>query len=229
MSVLVVNRFGEFISGLTLESKVLSFSDDGTNTTLSVENVFHIRALPAPYTRSVKIDNIDRDVIAVDYVNNNVTVVGVLLSASVYLVPNPFYWFGTLISTGNEINLLDATQKCPMVYLNEIVLEELQPKSSNLETIANLRIAFADFYSNDWTRQDHYDQAIFALCNLAAFVKKELQKGKCVHIGQDDSIRQRNVPKWGKIERVGTNPKVFNEYLDAVEWEFPLRISKCCK
>lgn len=225
MSVLVVDRMREFVEGLKLESKVISFSDDGTNTTLKVGNVFHIRVMPEPSRRCVLIDNVEYNVIDVDYFSDEVTVVGVLTSASIYKVPNPFYWHGTLISTANEIKFLDDSQKIPMVYLNEIIHETLQRKPSTLLTVAQIRLAFADVYSNDWTREDHYNNIIRPLCKLADFVRSKLDVYSCFRL--ESNIRQDIVPKWGEITRKGTTQKTFNEYLDAIEWSFDLGICDC--
>jgi len=227
MSELVVDRVRYFVQGLNLESKVISLTNDGTNTTVFVENVFHIRAFTAPNVRQVSIDSTLYNVLSVDYDTNSVVVPGVLVSAELYKVDNPFYWHGTLVSTANEINLLKPENKLPMIYLNEIIDEEWQPRSSSLDNIVPVRLAFADYYSNDWTRKDHYNIALKALYNLAKYVQLELQKGKCLHIGEDESIRVRLVPKWGEITRKGTKAKTFNEYLDAIEWRFNLKICKC--
>jgi len=225
MSVLVVNRFRNFISSLVLESDVISLSDDGTDTTLIVGNVFHARAIPAPNRRVIDVDGTDYEVVSVDYDTNTIVVSGVIASAIKITVPNPFYWHGTLISTANEIECVQPNDKCPMVYLNEIITEDLQRKPSSMITIAQIRIAFADFYSNDWTRFDHYEKAITPLCNLAAFVFSKLDKHSCFRLESD--VRQRIVPKWGEITRKGTTQKTFNEYLDAIEWEFDLGICEC--
>ena len=227
MSELVVNRFRDFVQGLNLESDVISLSNDGTNTTVFVENVFHIRAFVAPNVRQAHIDGDSYDVLSVDYKANSVVVPGVLVSAEVYKVDNPFYWHGTLISTANEINLLKPENKLPMIYLNEIIDEEWQSRNSGLDNIVPIRLAFADYYSNDWTREDHYNIAMRALYNLAKFVQSELQKGRCLHIGEDEVIKVRLVPKWGEVTRKGTKAKTFNEYLDAIEWRFNLKICKC--
>lgn len=222
MSALVVNMMRDFVAGLDLSSKVLSLSDDGTNTTLIVENVFHIRPIDG---RTVAIDGTDYEVFSVDYDTNTVVVSGVIPSASIYKVPNPFYFHGTLISTGNEIKCIDSKDKCPMIYLNEIITSTRHLRLHALQETANIRLAFADFYSNDWTREDHYDKSIAPLCNLSDFVFSKLDKNSCLRFESD--VSQSIVPKWGVITRKGTTEKVFNEYLDAIEWKFDLGICNC--
>ena len=228
MSALVVDRMADFVSSLKLESKVLALSNNGTNTTLMVENVFHIRAMPVPSRRNVFIDGVSYDVIGVDYGANTVTVEGVILSASVYKVPNPFYWYGTLISTANEIRMLDDSQKVPMIYLNEIITEKRQTRPSRIKSIAPIRLAFADVYSNDWTRKQHHDLLIKPLSNLADYVFEKLDKRSCFSFREGSEITQNIVPKWGEITRKGTKQKTFNEYLDAIEWvNFEIEICDC--
>lgn len=227
MSALVVDRMGNFVSSLKLESKVLSLSDDGTNTTLVVENVFHIRAMPSSQIRNVFIDGISYNVIAVNYDANTVTIIGVVLSASVYKVPNPFYWYGTLISTANEIRMLDDSQKVPMIYLNEIITEKRQTRPSRVKSIAQIRLAFADVYSNDWTRKQHHDLLIKPLSKLADYVFEQLDKRSCFAFREGVEVTQNIVPKWGEITRKGTKQKTFNEYLDAIEWVFDLEVCDC--
>ena len=225
MSVSTVKRFGDFISNLNLTSDVLSVADDGTNTTIVVENVFHARALEAPFERQVLIDNSPYNLISVDYDTNTIVVGGVIASATNYKIENPFYFHGTLISTSNEIKNLHPSSKFPMVYLNEIVTERLLPVTSNNDRVSTLRLAFLDYYSNDWIREDHYKISIRALCNLTEFIRDKLYMNGCLMVEGD--IIQEEVPKWGEISISGNTKKWFNDYLDAIEWEFDLIICKC--
>ena len=224
-SVLIVNRFQEFIDSLKLESSVLDISDDGTNTTLVVQYVYHLRAIPNPNRRLVDVDGSNYEVLSVDYDTNTIIVSGVIASATKITVPNPFYFHGTIISTANEIECISPSEKCPMIYLNEIIKERLHRKPAATITTAKIRLAFADFYSNDWTRFDHYQEAIRPLLNLAAFVFEKLDRNSCFRLESD--VDQQIVPKWGEITRTGTSKKIFNEYLDAIEWSFDLGICNC--
>lgn len=229
MSVVVIDRIKEFVENMELVSNVLDLSDDGTNTILTVENVFHIRALPAPNRRTVLIDGDSYDVIAVDYQLNTVTIIGVITEASVYKVPNPFFFTGTLVSTGNEIACLHPNQKCPMIYLNQIIKGK-KPNNSDADFYSPVRMAFADYYSNDYTNDDHINQVLRPLENLARYVFNQWDNEGCLSLTGD--IDWENVPKWGTLVTAGkldkkTSKKSFNEYLDAILWQAPLRFCNC--
>lgn len=242
MSFTVVKRMGDFFNGLSLESDVISFSSDSVNTTLVVKELFHIRAFEQSNPeslyvndnrlRKVLIDGSEYNVIAVDYDNNTVTVSGVLTEASKYQVPNPFYRHGTLVSTSEEIAHIPDSEKFPMIYINEIIKEEMFSPLSNYDRKAMIRIAFLDYYENDWTRENHYRTSIAALCNLSEFIRKKLYKPSCVRILETDSISQANVPKWGKIVKsntkdVASESHFLNETIDAVEWNVNIHFCKC--
>ena len=229
MSTLVKDRIKEFIENMDLSSRVLEISNDGTNTTITAQNVFNARAIPEPFQRSVLIDNTEYTVLSVDYVNNTVTVSGVVLEASVYTVPNPFFFCGTLVSTGNEIACLNPNDKCPMVYLNEPINGE-RPINSDLSFTGNIRLAFADYYSDDFTRDEHWTEIMKPLENLTDYIFEQWENEGCLSLTA--SVRVNNVPKWGTLVSVGnkgkkTSKKTFNERLDAIEWVAPLRFCKC--
>lgn len=229
---LVVDRVRDFVAGLDLSSKVLSFSPSGSNTIITVENVFHIRATPSPNQRQVDIDGTKYNVLSVDYDTNTVVVEGALVNPDpqLYKVDNPFYWHGTPIATANHIKNLNDSSKVPMVYLRELLKERCMPPSSNLETIVpDMRLYLGDVANfNDWTREEHYSEAIRPLMNLSEVIKEELYKGRCVHVAEGEEIQRAAIPKWGIYQdSKGNIRKMFNENLDVVEMTFNLRIYKC--
>lgn len=225
MSIVVIDRIKEFVQNMDLSSEVLEISNDGTNTTLKVGNVFHIRAFAAPLRRSVFIDGSSYDVVSVNTLDDEVEVAGVITEATTYKVPNPFFFHGTLISTANEINCLDPNQKTPMIYLNEIIDGE-RPINSDLAYIGRVRLAFADYYSNDYTREQHYEIVIRPLQKLVDYVFSRWEGEGCLSF--IDNPKDKTVPKWGTITNKGTSKKIFNMYLDAIEWDAPrMRFCKC--
>jgi len=226
MSLLVVDVMESFIAGLDLSSKVISSSDDGTDTTLVVENVFHARA---DLNRVVDIDGTDYTVLSVDYNTNTIIVSGVIAFPKLYTIASPFYWHGTPISTGNELKFVESEEKVPMAYLRELIVEDIPVDTSNLQRTAKIRLAFADEAKfQDWDRDDHYSLAIRPLCNLVNAFVTQLDKKGCLN--RSGEIRQIMAPKWGTfLDRKGNVKQMFTERLDGIELTFDLEICNCFK
>ena len=188
--------------------------------------MFNARARPTGYERQVNINSTDYDILSVNYNTNTIIVSGVIALPQLVIFPNPFYLYGTLVSAAGELNIIDPSVKMPLVYVNEIITEELPLRPNIYDTIPQMRIAFADYYDTDFIkRSDHYNNVIRPLHNLSQFIRKKLDKGSCLRL--ESSIIKKNVPKWGQIEGKGTSKSVFNEYLDAIEWRFDLGICNC--
>lgn len=226
---LTVDILRDFIAGLDFTSKILSFTTTATTTILVVENVFHIRANPIDFIRQVDVDGTSYDVSTVDYNVNTVTINAVLTSALIYTVANPFYFHGTPISTSNEIKNLSNDEKLPFVFLWELLQEKFKSPSSDVDRVSDVRLVLADVANfSDWTRKEHYQEAITPLSNLFEVIKKELYKGGCVSVDEEDDITVINNPKWGvNIDTKGNKSKIFNDNLDAIGMRMQVKICIC--
>ncbi len=220
---LTVDILEDFINTLDLSGQVISFSDDGTNTTLVVEKTFHARK-----KMQLNVDGTDYEIFSV--VNNaSITVVGVLPTASSYKVPNPFYFHGTPMMTNAHINGARENQKVPMIYLYEILRERDKRENSRIVRESDLRLFFldsADF--DDWETDDHYSQRLLGLNNLVdEFITAARAYQCCFYLYETDFTRINHV-KWGVWkDNAGHEKRLFDDELTGVEVSFTLPLKNC--
>lgn len=221
---LTVDLIDTFISGLSLTGSVLSHSDDGTNTTLVLDNPYHIR-----FNMSLDVDGTDYTVVSVDHSTNTVIVSGVIADPVSFTVPNPFYFHGTPYATNAQIAYLDDSSKVPMIYLMEILREDIQSSDSSIERTAELRLFFLDVANfQDWTTDQHYSKVITGLDNLVQKFILELKESNLFYTF-DTSFRQINHVKFGQFQDLkGHIQSLFNDHLSGIELNFTLFIRKSC-
>lgn len=220
---LTVDILEDFINTLDLSGQVISFSDDGTNTTLVVEKTFHARK-----KMQLNVDGTDYEIFSV--VNNqSITVVGVLGAAASYTVPNPFYFHGTPMMTNAHINGAKERDKLPMIYLYEILRERDKRENSRIVRESDLRLFFldsADF--DDWETDDHYTLRLLGLNNLVdEFIAAAREYQCCFYLFETDFTRINHV-KWGVWkDNAGHDRRIFDDNLTGVELSFTLPLKKC--
>ena len=224
--MIVVDEIEAFINSLDLSSEVISVEEfAGANKTrLFVGNVFHARPNLYPL-----IDGVPRKVLSVDYAANSLFVEGEFTVATTFVMPSPFYFHGTPYATNAHISRLSDDEKVPMIYLLEIVREELQEEDSAIETVADLKLFFLDVANyEDWTTDEHYSMVIMPLRNLLdAFVS---QARTSPVFGEIDTLTLINHIKFGVyVDNKGHLNSIFNERLSGIELRgnFPFR-KKCC-
>jgi len=220
---LTVDILEDFINTLDLSGQVVSFSDDGVNTTLVVEKTFHARK-----KMQLNVDGSDYEIFSV--VNNtSITVVGVLPAAVSYTVPNPFYFHGTPMMTNAHINGARERDKVPMVYLYEILRERDKRKNSRIVRESDLRLFFLDSANFDeWETDDHYSQRLLGLNNLVdEFEEAACEYQCCFYLYETDFTRINHI-KWGIWkDNAGHDRRLFDDNLTGVELSFTLPLKKC--
>lgn len=220
---LTVDILDEFITTLNLSGPVLSFTDDGTNTTLLVQKTFHARRRMV-----LDVDGTGYEIISV--VNNEaITVSGVLASPVIYTVPNPFYFHGTPMMTNAHINGAREQDKLPMVYLYEILRERDMRRNSSIRRESDLRLFFLDSANFDeWETDDHYSQRLLGLNNLVdAFIEQAREYQCCFYLFETEFTRVNHV-KWGVwMDNAGHVRRIFDDDLTGVELTFTLPLRDC--
>jgi len=249
MSRLVVDAVGDFVAGLKLESKVLSFSVPATVTGsfgASFGSSFSIGSVIIPETTTVTVcdmfharagllcllDGVQYEIAETDRETGTVIVSGYAVAPALFSMPAPHYFHGTPTATGAEISRLKDADKVPMVYLLEIIRETVQDEDSAYTSVADLRLFFLDVadYAN-WTTDDHYAKLVQGLRSLVdAFI---LQARKCKGFGKITTIDLITHVKFGVYQTdKGHVNSLFNERLTGIEMRasFPIRdcSPKCC-
>lgn len=221
--MIVVDEIETFINGLDLSSAITAASV-GAETTITVGNVYHART-----GLSCLIDGDSFKILQVDYDANTVKVEGAPATTKVFSMPVPFYFHGTPYATNAHISRLKDSQKVPMIYLLEIIREELQAEDSGIETIADLRFFFLDVANfQDWDTDQHYSNVIRPMRNLMdAFVAQARISPLFAELPALDVVTH---VKFGVYQsNKGHLNSLFNERLSGVELRgnFPF-YKKCC-
>lgn len=221
---LTVDILEDFINTLDLSGPVISFTDDGASTILTVEKTFHAR-------RGMVLD-VDGNPYTIEAVTNNNTiqVAGVIVQPERYILPNPFYFHGTPIMTNaNHIKGADSVEKLPMIYLYEILREVDKRPDSRVVKEADLRLFFMDTANyEEWTTDDHYSQRLQGLNNLVdAFIEAARAYRCCFYLYNTDFTRINHV-NWGVfVTDKGHRRRIFDDDLTGVELNFTLSLKKC--
>lgn len=220
---LTVDILEDFINTLDLSGPVVSFGDDGTNTTLEVEKTYHARK-----KMKLDVDGTDYEIYSV-VDNTSITVVGVLASAEKYTVPNPFYFHGTPMMTNAHINGAKESDKVPMIYLYEILREKDLAENSRIARESDLRLFFLDSANfSDWETDDHYSQRLLGLNNLVnEFIRSAKNYVCCFYLYETVFTRVNHV-KWGIwADNAGHTRRIFDDDLTGVELSFTLPLRHC--
>ncbi len=219
----VVKTISEFVAGLDLSGKVLQVSDDGTNTTLMLENSYHLRAF-----MPIKIDGADYKVLTANASTSTITIEGVLLTAELYQVPNPFFFWGSFYLANVDFGLREDEQRLPMFYMNQPLREDWGNYESQIVT--------PDFYFligdhanyDDWQTADYYEKRQIGLTKLAWAIREQAQKHKAFGtITSSWTIEKLN--KLGDyLPKAGADNSLFNHTLTGVGIRVSIPIYNQC-
>jgi hypothetical protein len=219
----IVKVIREFVAHLDLSGKVLSFSDDGTNTTLILENSYHLRE-----HMQLNVNGTDYLVKSVDSTANTAIVTGVLASASTYVVPNPFFFHGTYFLVGQEMDLkADDAITLPMFYMENVTDEELPNEDSQFATIPMFRFLIADYANyQDWLADEFNEKRLVGLRKLAFLIKK--QADDYFKFGEIGGFKLKTYYKLGRLkDKSGAMDALFNKTLSGIEIKGSIPIYDC--
>lgn len=220
MSVRTTSILEDFISSLDLSGDVISFSDDGTNTLLVVENSFHARqGMP------IEIDSVPNTIISAT--KTSIEVQGVLVDPVSFKLDPPFYFHGTPIAVNNFIAGGDSNLKYPMVWLYEIFQEVDNSILDGIIYQAQVRMFFLDIANyEDWNTDDHYEFVINGLHRLIdQFIIQLLNNGKFYQ--ENESYTRTAHPNFGIfVENQGHKKHIFDDYTSGVQLRFGLNVRR---
>ena len=220
---LTVDIMETFINTLNLSGDVKSFSDDGTNTTIFVDETYHAR----PFM-TIDIDGTDYNIRSVNF-NVSIEVSGVVSAPSVYTIPNPFYFHGTPIMTNNHISGASENNKAPMIYLYEIIKETEMSENSSIVRESDLRLFFLDSANfSEWETDDHYSQRLKGLNSLVDKFIEEARNYICCFYLYETSFTRINHANFGVyLDNKGHVKNLFDDHLTGVELSFTLPLRDC--
>lgn len=222
--MITVYAVRDFINSLDLSSVATSHSDDGTNTTITVGNVYHARP-----SMVVDIDGLDYTVISADYDTNTLVLAGVIAEPLLLTVPIPNFFHGTFLKLNNELNqILNIDSKVPMIYLHEVIRERLAPQRSGLDRTSDVTLFIMDKAPElGDTTANQYADIIVPLSNLVEAIRQALYDS--VKFAEIDDIIQVNEIEWGSYsDKKGHLKRFFDAQLSGIALSFALPILKCC-
>ena len=155
----VVDFIEEVVNNMNLTQTVTAHADDGTNTTITVSNLYHSRA-----GLLINIDLTDYTIVSVDQDLKTITVEGVIADPVTAVLSTPVYRHGTPRAANEELSILtgQSLERTPLIYLFERIIEEFDTNlESVIEKTVGITIVFLDDYNHtDWTTDDHYTNII---------------------------------------------------------------------
>jgi hypothetical protein len=204
----IVDFIEEIVDAINLTQTILSHSDDGTNTTIEVANMYHART-----GLIIEIDLIDYTIFSVDQTTNEIVVVGAIADPVTAILSTPTYRHGTPRAANQELSLDSGTlESTPFIYLFERIVENFDTnEESVIDRNVSLTIVFQDDYDpTDWTTDDHYTNVIVPQRRLLdVFVQTLEQSPK---VGLLNSKDVTNQVKFGVFTtNKGSTDSIFNE------------------
>lgn len=211
----------ELLQDFTPKSKILTSVDNAGIITITVCNRLNIR--------EGSLFTIDGEEYKALTVNGNTITYEGLIPIDKYIYPNkPFYFHGTPIATGGELNTIDnSINKLPMVYLYEVIRDNIvTDKLSALERESTIRLFFLDEANfSMWDTDKHYSNAILPQANYAYAFLDYLKNSPT--IGVIESAELTYHAKFGiSINQNGHIKNLFADELSGVELTLTLPIKK---
>lgn len=219
---LFVDIVGEFVQGLNLTTEVQSVTVAGSNTTLVVNNAYHLRA-----GMSLNIAGTDYEVLSVFGEAFTVEGLPVINAGESVSVPAPFYFHGTPIATSQRLVRLEDIEKVPMIYLYEQLRERRRGQNSPIRS-ANITLYFLDNANfEEWLTPDYYANRLVGLNKLVDKFISELDKDITFDTLETD-FDIRNLQHFGTFRTLkGYEKEIFADKFTGVEVSFELKKITC--
>jgi len=218
----IVEVIRTFISELDLSGAVVSLSDDGTNTTLVLENSYHLREY-----MTVTIDSVDYEILSADAKNNTIVVSGIIASALVYSISAPFFFHGTNYIVSPEFDNLPDESKLPMFYMEGLVSEDWGNDGSLYTTTPDFRFVIADWANyQDWLADDFVNKRLVGLRKLAGAIRESAFAYN--KFGTIDRVTVEQFYKFGIYKsNSGVVDSLFNHTLSAIGMRLSIPLIDC--
>ncbi len=230
MSTQTVDFIESFLAGINFSTFIDSYSNDGTNTTLTVREVFYARE-----GLNIDVDGTDYVILSVGYDLKEIVVVGVIAAPAVAELQKVQYFHGTPLAVTAELNAISLTStKAPLLYVYEMIPEDYNHEISNsLDRTASVKMVFLDDSSRYNTTDEHYSSVITPLSNLANKFVDEIiaAKSSFVRVLIDRSRRLNHVYFGTYTDSKGHERKIFNDTFTGIELDIdlPFRKVQSCK
>jgi len=214
-----------FINGLDFSQAVISAEFDGTTTNITVDNTYHLRKM-----MTIAIDDIE-DVTVNSVLDNIVNVTGDYSSASIIVIPTPFYFDGTPTATNVLLgSISNSADKTPMIYLFQTLLERrIKRPGSSIDYEATVKLFFLDNSLLEWTTSAHYDNVIDRMRSVLDFFEEKIfDIGNAVF--ESDLIEEVDIidyPNFGQFTKdQGFKNSIFDNNFSGVEMRIKLPVLK---
>jgi hypothetical protein len=223
--MIIADTIEEYINSLDFSTNVITHTNDGTNTTLNVFDTFHVRP-----RLIIDVDGTGYKVLSVNYSTKTIIVQGVIVSPVKVTVPTPFFFHGTPKAVNHQLSGLSDSQKVPMIYLYEVIEEELPEVGSLYYSTPSLWLHFLDVDNReDWNTDDRYSNIIEPQIILTDYFISKLNTFSKFDGDERSKINRKTFPIWGEyVNYKGAENSIFNEYLGGVSLRFSLPFYKDC-
>ena len=215
------------LNSLDLSGEVLTVSADGTNTTITVGNSYHLRK-----SLLLSIEGNDYTVVSVNAQSNTIVIEGVptINVGDAYKVPNPFFFHGTNYLVSTDFDLKHDEDRLPMFYMEKNIRERWGGRGSNLAATPDFRFVFADHADYaDWLPDDFNSERIIGLKRLAWAFRQHILEYTGFATSSIDGFDIEAFDKFGIYRRnKGAVENLFNHTLSAVGMLVTIPIYKYC-
>jgi hypothetical protein len=215
-----------FESTLSLQSNVTNVVFNSPNSTITVCNIFNLRA-----GSIVLIDSVEYTVISVNHSAESFTVLGDLTGAIQITLVNPFFLWGTPIQANTELSY-KRVDKYPFIYLKEIIRETVFNEKAALNREATISLFFLDeMNKSDYHTREFYSEVIIGLNKLVneAIRQLRLDISNFYLVNTDFNLTNHSDFGLNIINTKGHVKALFSDNLSAVELSVTLPIKKGCK
>lgn len=225
---MTVDIFETFVTefNLTLVSKINNVVDLG-------DSQYEITVCDTLHLRQYSIITIDGNDYTVNSVSGKVvTITGDVLPVAGlnYKGPDLFYFHGTPIQTGAELNQIpDSNNKTPMIYFFEVLSEDLDlDKGSSIDRRSVILLLFLDQANySDWTTDEHYSAAIKPMANITRKFIDFIREHRLISKLEFDTSEIRYHAKHSLTVSInGHDGNLFSQPLSGTELRMNLPIKK---
>lgn len=215
-----------FVNQLPLTFPVLAASYNGVQTTFTLETILHLRAgLNVQIVGGPSVG-----VVGVNHDLNTFQVVGDFRSAQAITLPTPFFFHGTPYAVNSHISRLSDASKVPMIYLLEIIRQQVGDPINDRARYTQVRLFFLDVANYaDWDTDQHYSNVIAPQMTLVEYFIEQMRQTRNLILDDRGGYIIAHA-KFGEfVNDKGHLQSIFNDRLSGVELniELLLKVKPC--